>query len=113
MDQKPIFEIQAKLCRSMSNPVRIEIIHMLRTGAKCVGEIANLLGQPQTAISRHLSLLSTSGIITSQHQGSNVFYQIANPKIAEICDLMREVLMDETTHRTELIRALGGFDSNS
>jgi ArsR family transcriptional regulator len=106
MEQKSIFEIQASLCRSMSNPTRIEIIHILRSGSKCVSEIASQCGQSQGVVSSHLRTLSSTGIITSQHQGTHVYYQIANPKIAEICDLMRELLLDEKARRSELIQAL-------
>ncbi len=110
MEEKSIFEIQASLCRSMSNPTRIEIIHILRRGPECVSEIASQCGQGQGVVSSHLRVLSSSGIIISQHQGTHIYYQIANAKIAEICDLMRELLLDEKARQSELIQALRTFN---
>jgi len=111
MFHRTVFEIQADLCRSMSNAIRIEIIHVLRDGPKRVGEISNLTGHPQPMISRHLGVLHSSGIITSEQQGQSVVYQIANPKIAEICDLMRGVLMEDAAHRSDLLKAIEGQQS--
>jgi len=106
MFHQTVFEIQADLCRSMSHAIRIEIIHILRDGPKRVNEIANLTGHPQPMISRHLGVLHSSGIITSEQQGQSVVYQIANPKIAEICDLMRGVLMEDASHRSNLLKVI-------
>jgi hypothetical protein len=34
-----------------------------------------------------------------------VLYQIANLKIVHICDLMREVLVEQAAHRSQLVEA--------
>jgi DNA-binding transcriptional ArsR family regulator len=98
-----IFEIQADLCRCMSNATRIEIVHCLRDGSKRVSEIARITGHPQAMISRHLGLLRKGGIVIAMHHAQEVVYQIANPKIVGICDLMREVLADEAFHQSKLV----------
>ena len=97
------YEIQAELCRTMSNPIRLEIVHLLREGPRRVNEIAQATGHPQSVISRHLGVLRHGGIVTTQHSGQNIIYQIANPKIINICDLMREVLMEKASHRSKLV----------
>jgi ArsR family transcriptional regulator len=104
MASQTIFEIQADLCRTMSSAVRLEIVHLLRDGPKRVGEIVQLTGHPQGTISRHLSLLRNGGVLVVTRQGKDIIYQIANPKIVEICDLMREVLTEEIAHRSEVMR---------
>lgn len=106
MSQKSIFEIQADLCRCMSSGLRIEIVHTLREGPQRVSEIARIIGQQSATISRQLGVLRNGGIVIGHRQGQEVFYQIANPKIVEICDLMREVLVDEASHRSRLVEDL-------
>jgi ArsR family transcriptional regulator len=68
-----------------------------------VSEIARITGQPQATISRHLGVLRNGGVVIAQRRAQEVFYQIANPKIVSICDLMREVLMEEASHRSKLV----------
>ena len=104
MPEKSIFEIQADLCKRMSSPIRIEIVHVLRGGPLRVSEIARLTGHPQEIISRHLGVLRNGGIVTDQRHAQDVVYQIANPKIVAICDLMREILMEEASHRSKLMK---------
>jgi ArsR family transcriptional regulator, virulence genes transcriptional regulator len=103
MSQRSIFEIQADLCRSMSSAVRIEIVHILREGPLRVSEIARITGYPQATISRHLGVLRNGGIVIAHRHAQDVIYQIANPKIVDICDLMREVLAEEASRRSKLV----------
>jgi DNA-binding transcriptional ArsR family regulator len=102
MSQQSIFEIQADLCRCMSSALRIEIIHVLRDGPQRVSEIARLIGQPQAMVSRHLSVLRNGGVVIAHRHAQDVFYQLANPKIVNICDLMLEVLIEEASHHAKL-----------
>jgi DNA-binding transcriptional ArsR family regulator len=106
MSQPSIFEMQAKLCQGMSHPIRLEIVHLLREEPKNVGELARSLDRPQATISRHLATLRAVGVITSQRQGQEIFYQVANPKIVSVCDLMRQVLAEQAHHRSEMMKAL-------
>ena len=61
---------------------------------------------PQGTISRHLGVLRNGGIVIAHRHAQDIIYQIANPKIVGICDLMREVLMEEASHRSELSEGL-------
>ena len=105
MSRRSIFEVQADLCRCMASATRIEIVHVLRDGPQRVGDIARLMGQPQTTVSRHLGVLRNGGVVIAQRQARGVVYQIANPKIVRICDLMREVLIEEAARRSRLVEA--------
>jgi predicted transcriptional regulator len=87
----------------MSSAIRIEIVHCLREGPQRVNEIARLTGHPQAIISRNLGVLRNGGIVTSKHHAQEVIYQIANPKIVSICNLMREVLTEEASRRVKLV----------
>jgi len=103
MSQRSIFEIQADLCRCMSSAIRIEIVHVLRDGPQRVSEIARITGHPQASISRHLSMLRNGGVVIAHRHAQDVVYQIANPKIVSICDLMRDVLVEEASRRSKLV----------
>ena len=103
MSQRSIFEIQADLCRCMSSAIRIEIVHVLQDGPQRVSEIARITGHPQASISRHLGVLRNGGVVIAHRHAQDVVYQIANPKIVSICDLMRDVLVEESSRRSKLV----------
>jgi ArsR family transcriptional regulator len=104
MNHQTIFEIQSHLCRTMSHPLRLEIVHLLRDGPRRVQDIAVSTGCSQSAVSRHLSVLRHGGILKTERHGQQILYQIANPKIVTICDLMRDVLMEEASRQSALIQ---------
>jgi DNA-binding transcriptional ArsR family regulator len=103
MIQQTIFEVQSNLCRTMSHKLRLQIVHLLRDGPMRVQDIADSTGSSQSTISRHLSALRHGGILKTERHKQEIFYQIANPKITAICDLMREVLMEEASRQSRLI----------
>lgn len=102
-----IYQMQAELCHSMSHPARQQILHILFDGPKTVGEIAVLTQLGQSTISRHLAVLRQSGIIDSKRNGQEVVCRVANPKIAEVCALMRTVLLEQMNKKTQITR---GFE---
>lgn len=102
MMSKEVFEMQSRLCQAMSNAARLEIIHLLRTGPQHVHGLAETTGLSQSTLSRHLAILRTIGVITMQRQGQENVYQLANPKMAAICDLMLQILNEQLTHQAEV-----------
>jgi DNA-binding transcriptional ArsR family regulator len=106
MTQESIFEIQADLCKAMSSVIRIEIINSLREGPMFVREIARITGNQLTTISRHIGILRSTGIVSSTRQGQDVLCRISNSKIVGICDLMRELLIEMSSHRSNLAAAI-------
>jgi ArsR family transcriptional regulator len=85
----------------MSSATRIEIVHLLRDGPQRVSEIARIINQPQATVSRHLGVLRNGGVVIAHRHAQDVIYQIANPKIVGICDLMQDVLMEEASRRSK------------
>jgi len=103
MNQEKVFETQAELCRAMANPLRMEILNLLRNGALKVNDIALATNHSQAAISRNLTVLRNADIVASRREGNNIFYHIANPKLMNACDLMREVLIEQANELSKLM----------
>ena len=103
MSHEKIFEIQAELCRAMGNPLRMEIVHLLRDGPLNVNDIATAVEQHQATVSRNLTILRNAGIVVTQREGNNNLYQVANPKLVDVCNLMREVLIEQIGERSKLL----------
>jgi len=63
--------------RALSEEVRLRILLLLAHGELCVCDIMDVLGEPQSKISRHLSYLKRSGLITSKRVGVWMHYMLA------------------------------------
>jgi ArsR family transcriptional regulator len=105
--EKSIYELQAEICKILSSPKRIEIISALKDGEKTVTELVDILGTPKANVSQHLAVMRLKGILKSRRDGVNIYYSIANPKVIQACNLMREVLNEllmERSRMAELVR---------
>lgn len=99
-----IFEAQAEFCKVMGNASRLQILHTLRSGERTVGELARETGLGQPAVSRQLAALRTVGVVASKRRGQEMLYHLSDPKIGEVCDMVRQVLVERILKDSSLIR---------
>ena len=67
----------AQCLRALSEEVRLRIIMLLSRGELCVCDIMEVLNEPQSKVSRHLSYLKNSGLITAKRVGVWMHYSLA------------------------------------
>jgi DNA-binding transcriptional ArsR family regulator len=97
-----ILKLQAELCKSLSDPKRLHIIKELRENERTVGELTNILGIKQSNTSQHLAILRKIGVVSPRKEGNTVYYKLADVKIAEACDLVREVIAQQLQNSQRL-----------
>ncbi|VVB54676.1 Bacterial regulatory protein, arsR family [uncultured archaeon] len=95
MNDKRVYELHADVCKTMSNPKRLEIINLLRNGEMSVEELASKMDIRTANLSQHLAVMRNKKIVETRRNGLKVYYKIANPKVVKACDIMREVLMEQ------------------
>ena len=71
------------LFQALADPSRLRIVALLRSMELSVGELAQLLGQSQPRVSRHVRILADSGLVTRRKEGSWVFLMLADAARAE------------------------------
>ena len=59
--------------RAISDPTRREILGILRSGHRTVGDIAKNFRMSRPAISKHLRLLHSAGLVATRKQGTANF----------------------------------------
>ena len=105
--QVELFKLQAEICKTMADVKRLLIIHELREGEMSVGHLVSSLDLPQANVSQHLAILRERGIVTARREGTSIFYSLSSPKIAQACDMVREVLVDQLSQNQALVDSLG------
>jgi ubiquinone/menaquinone biosynthesis C-methylase UbiE len=66
--------------RALADPTRLRIVALLRAMELSVGELAQVLGQSQPRVSRHVKILADAGIADRRKEGSWVFLGLADPE---------------------------------
>ncbi len=84
-------EQQAALAfRALGEPRRVEIMRLLRSGPRAVGEIAAEVEVTQQAASQHLAVLKQAGVIADDKRGKQVFYRLVCPCILGMLDCLKK-----------------------
>lgn len=63
--------------RALADPTRLRIMRLLADMELAVGELAQVLGQSQPRVSRHIKILCDAGLAERRREGSWVFLRIA------------------------------------
>jgi ArsR family transcriptional regulator len=88
------YMLQADLCRALAHPTRLEVLDLISKRERSVEELAGLIGIGQSNLSQHLAALRQQRLVVPRRAGMNVYYGLSNPKIAEACSTIREVLAE-------------------
>ena len=67
-----------EIFRSLGDPTRLRITALLRLMELSVGELAQVLGQSQPRVSRHVKILIDAGLVERRKEGSWVFLTLAD-----------------------------------
>ena len=70
--------------RALSDPVRREILGMLKKGRMSAGEITEHFSITAAAISRHLSVLREADLIRDTREGKFIYYEINTSVLEEV-----------------------------
>ena len=74
----------AECLRTLAHPHRLRMVQMLLQGQYTVGQLAEACELPSAMASEHLRLMQRCGFLTSEKDGRQVFYQVAEPHLANI-----------------------------
>lgn len=72
----------------LSEVSRLQILCTLKKSSKNVSEIMESTGMGQANVSKHLKMLTQAGLVSRHPQGVSVYYQISDPTIFALCDLV-------------------------
>ena len=70
--------------RALADPIRREILNMLRSGRMSAGEITERFDVTAAAISRHLSVLREADLIRDTREGKFIYYDLNASVLEEI-----------------------------
>lgn len=70
--------------KALAHPLRFRILQVLKSGERNVGEIEQLAGIGQPALSQQLSVLRKAGLVATRKESKLVYYQIAGDRLAQL-----------------------------
>lgn len=95
MESKEILTELGDFFKIFADPTRIRILELLTETDKCVGEIAEILGVSQSAISHQLKILRLANVVSTEKSGQIVTYRLADDHIRIIIKYGLEHIKEE------------------
>jgi ArsR family transcriptional regulator len=105
MEEKAI-QLKSEVLKALGQPTRLKILEMLRNGERCICEIVPAINGEQSNISRHISTMQKSHLITTRKDGVKVMVKVRDPRIFEILDKVGLFLKKQMQEQSRLMRAL-------
>ena len=65
-----------RVTKALADIQRVRILMMLEPGELCVCQIMEVVGLAPSTVSKHLSILSTAGLVDSRKEGRWMYYRL-------------------------------------
>ena len=70
--------------KALSDPIRREILEMLKAGRMAAGEIAEKFSVSGAAVSKHLSILREADLIRDAREGKFIYYELNTSVLEDV-----------------------------
>lgn len=94
---EPIQQIKAEFFKALAHPARIRILEVLTERECSVGELIPEVGLESSHLSQQLGILRRANLVVTRKSGGNVYYRLADRRLAKLLDITKRILIDYLT----------------
>jgi DNA-binding transcriptional ArsR family regulator len=102
---RDIPRLKAEFFKALGHPLRIRVLELLAEDERSVSSLVETMAVEQPALSQQLGILRRAGFVTARRDGVNVIYALADPRIADLLSVSRQMLLDMVSDTREGLRA--------
>lgn len=103
---QPVSEVKAELFKALGHPARIRVLEVLSNGEHSVGDMQPLVGIESSHLSQQLGVLRRAGLVTTRKEGASVIYSLADPLLAELLAVAKQLLIASLDQNAGLLADL-------
>jgi DNA-binding transcriptional ArsR family regulator len=103
---RPLYQLKAEFFKTLGHPARIRVLELLSEREHAVAEMLPELGIEPANLSQQLAVLRRAGLVATRKEGSNVYYSLTTPKVAELLTAARAILTGVLSGQVELLEDL-------
>ena len=97
-------ELVAKFFRALGDPARLRLLEFLLPAEHTVSECVKHIGLSQGRVSVHLACLADCGYVQVRRFGRFAWYQVADPRVADLVMLARSLAADNAAALADCVR---------
>lgn len=82
--------------KMLGDPTRLQLVNALHANDELmVGELVATVGVTYGAVSKHLALLRSHGLVARRREGTRIYYRINDPSLSDLCDAVCKGIRDD------------------
>ena len=81
----------ANLLKTLANPSRLLVLCALVNREHTAGELEQLVGLSQSAVSQHLARLRSNGLVHTRRDGQCIYYALGNDSARRILETLHSI----------------------
>ena len=93
-------ETASHLLKSLSNEKRLLIVCTLFKGEKSVGELENIVGLSQSALSQHLAKLRRDNVVSTRREAQTIYYSLKDEAVLIVLKALCSIYGDDEYCKT-------------
>lgn len=78
----------SKLLGALANERRLLIMCQIADREMSVGEIQDVVGISQSALSQHLAVLRDQGLVATRRESQTIYYRLASPEAQRVIETL-------------------------
>ena len=78
----------AERFKVLAEPVRLQLLQVLMSGERSVGDLADVTGLSQANVSKHLQMLLAHNLVGRRKEGLFAYYGLADESVFKLCELV-------------------------
>ncbi|MDF2872494.1 MAG: putative transcriptional regulator [Anaerocolumna sp.] len=86
-----IYEKNAAIFKELSDPNRLMIINLLKSGEKCACNLLEEMNISQSTLSHHMKLLCEVGVINCRREGKWMYYSLSKKGFTKVNHILEEI----------------------
>lgn len=90
----------SKLLKALANERRLQVLCLLATGERSVGEMNALLELSQPALSQHLAVLREEGVVDTRREAQTIYYSLAPGPARTVMETLHGIFCASGTTRS-------------
>jgi len=103
---RPLYQLKAEFFKTLGHPARIRVLELLSEREHAVSEMLSVVGIEPANLSQQLAVLRRAGLVATRKEGSNVYYSLTSPCVAELLATARAILTGVLSGQVELLEDL-------
>lgn len=101
---RKLYEMRAQILKALAHPSRLIIVDVLNErGEVCACDLMEIVGNDQSTVWKHLSILKQAGIVDDRKEGKRSIYRLLRPCVMNFFECVEQVMEENLKEQQQIM----------